>query len=223
MNIKIEPSWALALKSEFEKPYFQALTLFIKQEIQAGKQIFPSGKDIFRAFELTPIQQVKAVILGQDPYHGYGQAHGLCFSVPENMPPPPSLVNIFKEYHSDLGYPVPPTGDLSGWAKSGVLLLNTILTVEANKAGSHQQKGWETFTDAAIAAVSKECDTVAFILWGKFAQQKEHLIDTSKHLIIRSVHPSPLSVHNGFWGSKPFSRVNLWLHAKGKSAINWHL
>lgn len=223
MKVDIEPSWEKELTQEFEKPYFQGLVRFIKQEIQAGKQLFPAGKDIFRAFELTPIQQVKVVILGQDPYHGAGQAHGLCFSVPAGVSLPPSLVNIFKEYHHDLGFPIPESGDLTPWAKSGALLLNSILTVEANKAGSHQQRGWETFTDSVIATISRECEAVAFILWGKFAQQKEPLIDTRRHLVIKSAHPSPLSAHNGFWGTKPFSRVNLWLHAKGKPAVNWQL
>ena len=220
MNVKIEPTWKAALQEEFQKPYFQELAEFVRQEYQT-KPIFPPPADIFKAFELTPFDHVKVVILGQDPYHGLGQAHGLCFSVNPNVPTPPSLVNIYKEMNADLGLPLPEHGNLEQWAKQGVFLLNATLTVVAHLAGSHQNKGWETFTDAVIKLIADQKEHVVFILWGAYAQNKAWMIDESKHLILTAPHPSPLSAHRGFFGSKPFSKTNAYLKEHGIEPIQW--
>lgn len=220
MDVKIEESWKKQLKEEFEKDYFVRLTEFVREEYRT-KQIFPPAKLIFNAFEHTPFNKVKVVILGQDPYHGDGQAHGLSFSVVEGIRQPPSLVNIFKEINRDLGVPVPKSGDLTRWANQGVLLLNATLTVQAHIAGSHQKKGWEQFTDAAIAKLAQERENIVFILWGAYAQKKAALIDANKHCILRSVHPSPLSAHNGFFGNNHFSETNKYLESKGIQPIEW--
>jgi uracil-DNA glycosylase len=221
-DVKIEESWKLALKEEFEKPYFSALIDFIKQEKLAGKIIYPPGPQIFNAFDFTPINEVKVVILGQDPYHGPNQAHGLCFSVNDDIQFPPSLQNIFKELQTDIpGFNIPKSGNLSHWAKQGVLLLNATLTVRAAEAGSHQKKGWEIFTDAVIKKVSEQNPHCVFILWGAYARSKSVLINKEKHLIIESVHPSPLSAYNGFYGSKPFSKTNEYLKTKNQLPIIW--
>jgi len=220
MDVKIEQSWKEQLKDEFEKPYFEKLTNFIREEYQT-KKIFPPAKLIFNAFEHTPFEKVKVVILGQDPYHNDGQAHGLCFSVPEGIPAPPSLVNIFKEINRDLGIPISKSGDLTRWANQGVLLLNATLTAQAHIAGSHQRKGWEEFTDAAIHKLAENREGLVFILWGSYAQKKASFIDTSKHLVLKSVHPSPLSAHNGFFGNNHFSETNKYLESKGLVPIEW--
>lgn len=218
-DIKIETSWKNILQQEFEKPYFSELIDFVKSEYQ--KNIcYPKGSQIFEAFSKTPIDKVKVVILGQDPYHGPGQAHGLCFSVPNGVPFPPSLANIFKEMKNDIGKDS-TNSDLTDWAAQGVLLLNATLTVRANQAGSHQKRGWETFTDAVIKKVSDEQQGVVFILWGAYAQQKTVLIDETKHLVLKAVHPSPLSAHRGFFGSKPFSQTNAFLIKMQKTPIDW--
>ena len=223
MDVKIEKSWKHVLQPEFDKGYFEELVHFLKTERTAGKIIFPVGSYIFNAFEHTPFENVKVVLLGQDPYHGDGQAHGLSFSVPQGVPFPPSLRNIFKELKSDLNIDPPFSGDLSSWAKQGVLLLNASLTVEKAQAGSHAKCGWQIFTDAVIKKISDAKENVVFILWGNFAKQKVSLIDSSKHCIIISAHPSPLSAHNGFFGSKPFSTTNNFLISKGENPINWKL
>lgn len=220
MDVKIEQSWKEQLKDEFEKDYFVRLTNFVKEEYRT-KKTFPPAKLIFNAFEHTPFDKVKVVILGQDPYHNDGQAHGLCFSVPEGIQAPPSLVNIFKEINRDLGIPLPRSGDLTRWANQGVLLLNATLTVEAHKAGSHQRKGWEEFTDAAIHKLADNREHLVFILWGSYAQKKASFIDTNKHLVLKSVHPSPLSAHNGFFGNNHFSQANKYLQANNIEPINW--
>jgi uracil-DNA glycosylase len=220
MEVKIEEGWKNALLDEFEKPYFQQLASFVKSEYE-NSAIYPPGKEIFSAFDLCPFNKVKVVILGQDPYHGPGQAHGLCFSVRGGVAFPPSLRNIFKEIHNDIGTPIPQSGDLSRWATQGVLLLNATLTVRAHQAGSHQKKGWETFTDAAVKAVSEQKENVVFILWGAYAQRKGALIDRSKHLVLESVHPSPLSASRGFFGNKHFSTCNKYLENFNLQAIKW--
>lgn len=221
MEVKIDPSWKKHVASEFEKPYFKKLAAFVKEAYQNGV-VYPPAKHIFRAFDLCPFEKVAVVILGQDPYHGPGQANGLSFAVEDGVRPPPSLQNIFKEVTSDFGQPLLHTsGDLSRWAIQGVLLLNATLTVQSGMAGSHQARGWEAFTDAAIQALSKEREHVVFILWGNYARQKGAHIDRTKHLVIESPHPSPFSAHNGFFGSKPFSRANEYLQAHGKKPIEW--
>lgn len=220
---KIEPSWKEALESEFSATYLTELKKFLIGEKLNGQTIFPPGKDIFNAFKLTPFENVKVVILGQDPYHGEGQAHGLSFSVPEGITPPPSLVNIFKELRDDLGVPIPTIGNLTKWAQQGVLLLNAILTVRANQAASHHGKGWERFTDAVITTLSDKREHLVFILWGNFARGKKDLIDTAKHLVIESAHPSPFSATNGFFGSRPFSQANAYLQSHGITPIVWEL
>ena len=220
MDVKIEPSWKEALKDEFGKDYFGKLTDFVKTEY-SSKQIFPAGSQIFNAFDQCPFDKVKVVIIGQDPYHGPGQAHGLCFSVNDGVPFPPSLLNIFKEIERDLGIPYPQSGNLTRWAQQGVLLLNATLTVEAHKAGSHQGRGWETFTDAAIRKLASERQNIVFMLWGSYAQQKGAMIDASKHLVLKSVHPSPLSAYRGFIGCGHFSQANQFLEAKGLDKIHW--
>jgi len=218
----IHPSWKELLINEFESPYFWELKKFLVEE-KKKNIVFPPGKLIFNAFDQTPFDKVKAVILGQDPYHGTGQAHGLCFSVPYGVEPPPSLVNIFKELHSDLGIPVPNHGNLESWAKQGVLLLNATLTVCKDRAGSHQGKGWEKFTDSVIQKISEKKESVVFLLWGKYAQAKGNLIDNEKHHILTAPHPSPLSVHSGFFGCRHFSRTNKILTENGETPINWEL
>ena len=219
MNIKIEASWKDKLNDEFQKDYFLKLVEFVKQEY-ATQTIYPIGKNIFKAFELCPFTNVNVVIIGQDPYHGEGQAHGLCFSVPEGVKLPPSLKNIFNELMSDLSIPKPESGCLEHWAKQGVLLLNATLTVRAGEAGSHQKKGWEEFTDAVIQKINNNRSNVVFILWGAYAQKKASFIDTSKHLVLKSAHPSPFSVTK-FLGNKHFSQANTYLLSKGKLAIDW--
>lgn len=220
MNVRIEESWKQKLTPEFEKDYFIKLTEFVRAEY-ASKTIYPPAKLIFNAFDHCPFDDVKVVIIGQDPYHGPDQAHGLCFSVAEGVPNPPSLQNIFKEIMSDLGKPMPANGDLTRWARQGVLLLNATLTVQAHQAGSHQRKGWEEFTDAAIRLLAEEREHLVFILWGAYAQKKGAFIDRSKHLVLASAHPSPLSAYNGFFGNKHFSRTNEYLKAHGITEIEW--
>jgi uracil-DNA glycosylase len=216
-------TWRNILHEEFQTPYFKSILEFLKQEETAGKTIYPDKADIFQAFYLTPFEQVKAVILGQDPYHGPGQAHGLCFSVKPGVKRPPSLVNIFKELENDLQCPAPSHGCLASWARQGVLLLNAVLTVEAHKAGSHSTAGWQQLTDKVIIELSSRKDGIIFLLWGNHAQKKEQLIDSSKHLILKSAHPSPLSAHRGFFGCKHFSRVNSFLRQKGLAEIDWQI
>ena len=220
MNVQIEESWKRHLAPEFEKPYFVNLTNFVREEYGKGA-VYPPGPLIFNAFNLCPFDKVKVVIIGQDPYHGPGQAHGLCFSVNDGIPFPPSLVNIFKEINSDLGVPVPTTGNLTRWANQGVLLLNATLTVRAHQAGSHQNHGWEEFTDAAIRALATEREHLVFLLWGAYAQKKGAFIDRNKHLVLASVHPSPLSAYHGFFGNKHFSQTNAYLTAHGQEPIQW--
>ncbi len=221
MNVKIEPSWAEHLKGEFEQAYFKELTDFVKKEYQDG-QVYPHPKNIFRAFDLCPFDKVKVVILGQDPYHGPGQANGLCFAVGGGVRVPPSLQNIFKEIESDLGMPLVHTdGDLERWAKQGVLLLNATLTVRAHQAGSHQDRGWERFTDAVIRALSEEREGLVFILWGNYAKAKGAHIDRTKHLVLEAPHPSPFSAASGFFGCKHFSKANEYLAAHGETPIDW--
>lgn len=210
MDVKIEDSWKKKLQTEFDKPYFKTLTDFVRNEYQQST-IFPPGRLIFNAFDLCPFDQVKVVIIGQDPYHGPGQAHGLCFSVNDGIPFPPSLVNIFKEIKADLGKEIPTSGNLTRWAEQGVLLLNATLTVRAHQAGSHQRRGWEEFTDAAIRLLAEEREHLVFILWGAYAQKKGAFIDRNKHLVLTSAHPSPLSAYNGFFGNKHFSQANAYL------------
>ena len=220
MDVRIEESWKQRLAPEFEKDYFIKLTEFVRAEYSRAT-VFPPARLIFNAFDHCPFDSTKVVIIGQDPYHGPGQAHGLCFSVMEGVPNPPSLQNIFKEILSDLGKPIPPNGDLTRWARQGVLLLNATLTVQAHQAGSHQRKGWEEFTDAAIRHLAEEREHLVFILWGAYAQKKGAFIDRNKHLVLTSAHPSPLSAYNGFFGNKHFSRTNEYLAAHGIAEIDW--
>ncbi len=220
MEVKIEASWKEALQDEFGKEYFAKLTSFVKDEYKKGV-VYPPPKNIFRAFDLTPFNEVKVVILGQDPYHGVGQANGLCFAVGEGVALPPSLQNIFKEIEQDIGPVKHKTGDLERWAKQGVLLLNAMLTVRARTAGSHQGKGWEEFTDAAMKTLSEERENLVFVLWGNYAKAKGAHIDRTKHLVIESPHPSPFSAYNGFFGSKPFSKTNEYLQKTGQKPIEW--
>lgn len=220
MDVKIEESWKSVLIDEFEKSYFNELTKYVRNEYQTHK-IYPPAKLIFNAFDQCPFSKLKVVILGQDPYHGPGQAHGLCFSVNDGIVFPPSLRNIFKELKSDVGKEIPTSGNLIDWAKQGVLLLNATLTVKAQQAGSHQKKGWEQFTDAAISKISDQKESVVFILWGNYAISKSKLIDSAKHLILTSVHPSPLSASRGFFGNKHFSRTNDFLKEHGHEPIIW--
>jgi len=223
MDVKIEAGWKNALKDEFSKPYFQQIALHLKTEKTQGKTIYPPGQLIFNAFDTTPLDKVKVVILGQDPYHGPRQAHGLCFSVQEGVPPPPSLVNIFKELHDDIGIKIPDHGNLTRWAEQGVFLLNASLTVRSAEPMSHAKIGWSVFTDTVIKKISEQRKNVVFMLWGKFAQEKRVLIDESKHLILRSVHPSPLSAHGGFFGCRHFSKANEYLMSKGIDPVDWSL
>lgn len=223
MDVKIDSSWKNVLKEEFNKPYFQQIVLHLKTEKNQGKIIYPPGSQIFQAFNITPFSNVKVVILGQDPYHGARQAHGLCFSVQPPTPAPPSLVNIFKELQDDIGIQVPNHGNLTKWAEQGVFLLNASLTVRSGEPMSHAKIGWALFTDTVIKKISDEKKHVVFMLWGKFAQEKRSLIDESKHLVLRSVHPSPLSAHAGFFGCKHFSKANRWLMSKGIDPVDWQV
>ncbi|MCL2439350.1 MAG: uracil-DNA glycosylase [Alphaproteobacteria bacterium] len=219
MTVRIEESWKRALAPEFEKPYWTKLTDFVRSEYKSTR-VYPEAKNIFAAFDLTPLDKVKVVIIGQDPYHGPGQAHGLSFSVREGVAPPPSLINIYKEIETDLGRKSATIGDLTSWAEQGVLLLNSTLTVRAHTAASHSGKGWEQFTDAAMAALSQR-EGIVYILWGAYARRKGEIIDKSKNLVLTSVHPSPLAAHNGFFGSRPFSAANAYLIARGENPIEW--
>ncbi|MGN6508660.1 MAG: uracil-DNA glycosylase [Chitinophaga sp.] len=223
MDVKIESSWKEALKDEFQKSYFEQIVMFLKHEKALGKTIYPQGSQIFNAFDKTPFDKVRVVILGQDPYHGPGQAHGLCFSVQKGIKPPPSLVNIYKEMNADLGIPIAQTGDLTPWAENGVLLLNAILTVRNGEPASHSKIGWETFTDAVIRTISNKKEGVVFMLWGKFAQDKQVLIDGTQHHILKAAHPSPFSADKGFFGCKHFSKANELLIRQGKEPVNWQL
>lgn len=222
MDVKIEQSWKDALGSEFDKPYFASLVRFLHNEKAEGKRIYPPGGQIFKAFELTPVKDVKVVILGQDPYHGPGQAHGLSFSVPENMPAPPSLKNIFKEIETDLGVRMSGYPNLEKWARQGVLLLNAVLTVRSGEAASHSRIGWQEFTDAVIKYISAECEGVVFMLWGNFARTKSELIDHSRHCVLEAAHPSPLA-RGAFFGCRHFSKANAYLTSMGRNPIDWQL
>ena len=222
MEVKIEKTWKNALAGEFEKPYFASLVRFLHAEKEAGRRVFPPGSQIFRAFELTPVDNVKVVILGQDPYHGPGQAHGLSFSVPENIPAPPSLKNIFKEIETDLGVSMSGYPNLENWARQGVLLLNAVLTVRCAEAASHGKIGWQEFTDAVIRYISDNCEGVVFMLWGNFARTKSELIDHSRHCVLEAAHPSPLA-RGAFFGCKHFSKANTYLKSIGRTPIDWKL
>lgn len=220
MDVKIEESWKRELAHEFDKDYFRELTDFVRGEYLSGKQIYPAARNIFNAFNLCPVDSVRVVIIGQDPYHEPGQAMGLCFSVPDGITPPPSLQNIYREIESDLGHPSSTHGDLTHWAKQGVLLLNSTLTVQAHLAASHAGRGWEQFTDAVIAALAKR-KNIVYMLWGSYAQKKAALVDNTQNLVLKTVHPSPLSAYRGFFGCKHFSRANEYLAQHGKSPIDW--
>ena len=221
--IKLHDSWKTPLRPEFDGAYMQDLKAFLLAEKERGKRIFPMGAEYFRALDLTPLDQVRVVILGQDPYHGEGQAHGLCYSVRPGVHVPPSLVNIYKELKTDLGLAPPNHGFLEHWAKQGVLLLNSVLTVEMARAASHQGKGWERFTDAIIRTINDRPEPVVFMLWGSYAQKKAAFVDTTRHLVLKAPHPSPLSAHNGFFGCRHFSKANAFLEAKGMKPIDWAL
>ena len=220
MNVRIAEDWKAILAEEFEKPYFATLTDFVRAEYASG-EIFPMGKNIFRAFDKCPFDELKVVIIGQDPYHGVGQANGLCFSVNDGVPFPPSLQNIFKEVNSDTGAPIPASGNLDRWAEQGVLLLNSVLTVRAHQAASHAGRGWEQFTDAVVRAIAERKSGVVYMLWGSYAQRKGAIADPAKNLILKSVHPSPLSSYRGFFGCRHFSQANHYLRSIGKSEIIW--
>lgn len=222
-RIKLRPSWKKRIGREFEQEYMQNLRQFLISEKQHGKIIYPAGEDIFNSMNLTPFESVKVVIVGQDPYHGPGQAHGLCFSVKPGVRIPPSLVNIYKEIHNDLGVPISKHGCLKSWAEQGVLLINSVLTVEKNKAGSHQGKGWEHFTDAVIKTLNAEHSGIVYFLWGSYAQNKGKIIDREQNLVLQSVHPSPLSAYRGFFGNKHFSQANAYLEGLGKTPVDWTL
>lgn len=223
VGVRLEDSWKAVLGDEFAQPYMRNLKDFLQAEKAAGKQIFPKGAEYFRALDLTPLDEVRVVILGQDPYHGAGQAHGLCFSVRPGVRIPPSLVNIYKELQSDLGIAPARHGFLEHWAQQGVLLLNSVLTVEEARAASHQGQGWERFTDAVIRAVNEDCEHVVFMLWGSYAQKKAAFVDGSRHLVLKAPHPSPLSAYNGFFGCRHFSQANEYLLSRGRNAIDWQL
>ena len=220
MDVKISESWKNLLQEEFDKPYFEELTRFVKSEYSAG-QVFPAGRNIFRAFDKCPFDRLKVVIIGQDPYHGVGQANGLCFSVDDGVQYPPSLQNIFKEIHDDIGSPIPSSGNLDRWAEQGVLLLNAVLTVRAHQAASHAGRGWEQFTDAVVRTIAQRKEGVVYMLWGNYAQRKGQIADPKRNLILKSVHPSPLSVYRGFFGCKHFSKTNDYLIQQGKEPIVW--
>lgn len=223
-RVKLDDEWKRALAAEFAAPYMTQLRAFLEQEKKEGKTIYPPGPEIFNALNTTPLSKVKAVILGQDPYHGPRQAHGLCFSVRRGVPPPPSLLNIFRELESDLGIPPPHHGELTHWAEQGVLLLNSVLTVEAGKPGSHQNRGWETFTDAVIKVLSQEREHLVFLLWGSYAQRKGRIIDTRRHCVLKAAHPSPLSANRGGWfGNRHFSQANRYMERHGQAPIDWSL
>lgn len=222
-DIQLEASWLAELEDEFEQEYMQKLKSFLRQEKAAGKQIYPPGNQIFNALNITPLNRVKVVILGQDPYHGPGQAHGLCFSVQPGVDIPPSLINIYKELQSDLDIAPASHGCLTSWAEQGVLLLNAVLTVERSRAASHQGKGWEQFTDKVVHVLNDKCEGLVFLLWGSYAQKKGHFIDRQRHLVLQSPHPSPLSAHRGFLGNRHFSQVNTYLQEHGKVPVNWKL
>ncbi len=222
-SVRIDPSWYEILRDEFEKPYFQELRRFLHEEKSQGHRVYPPGNRIFAAFDHTPFYDVKAVILGQDPYHGAGQANGLCFSVNRGIRKPPSLYNIFRELRDDMGFPIAYSGDLTRWADNGVLLLNATLTVRANEPRSHHGHGWEQFTSAAIAKLSDMRENLVFMLWGRDAQEKEHLIDEDKHLVLRAAHPSPYAAEKGFFGSRPFSECNDYLESCGLDPVDWNL
>ncbi|MFM2386242.1 MAG: hypothetical protein RL660_999 [Bacteroidota bacterium] len=223
VEVQIEESWKAVLSAEFEQAYFDSLVNFIKEQKAKGSIIYPQGKDIFNAFTLSTWENTRVVILGQDPYHGPQQAHGLCFSVQNGVAVPPSLQNIYKELYSDIGCAIPSHGNLTYWAQQGVLLLNTSLTVEASKPMSHSKIGWEQFTDAVIRAIDQHKQNVVFILWGSFAQKKAAFVDATKHLVLKCAHPSPLSAHNGFWGNKHFSKTNAYLQEHGLLPIDWQI
>ncbi|MNK95943.1 Uracil-DNA glycosylase [compost metagenome] len=223
INPRLHESWKSVLASEFQQPYFRDLKAFLLDERKAKRVFYPPGPLIFNALDSTPFDQVKVVIIGQDPYHGPGQAHGLSFSVPEGVPAPPSLANIFKELQADLGLPIPAHGNLSNWARQGVLLLNATLTVRAHQAGSHQKQGWERFTDAIIRVLNEQREGIVFVLWGRFAKEKGAIIDRKRHHVLTAAHPSPLSAHNGFFGCRHFSAVNRLLGESGKPPIDWRL
>jgi uracil-DNA glycosylase len=222
-SVDMEPSWLAVLATEFEQPYMQQLRAFLASEKQVGKRIFPSGNELFNAFSHTPLDRVKVVILGQDPYHGEGQAHGLCFSVKHGVATPPSLKNIFKEIHSELGLPIPAHGNLATWADQGVLLLNSVLSVESARAASHQGKGWERLTDRVIEIIDREREGVVFMLWGSYAQRKGSIIDTRRHCVLKAPHPSPLSAYRGFFGCGHFSAANEYLQGRNMQPIDWRL
>lgn len=223
-RVQVDPEWKQALAAEFVAPYMTELRAFLEAEKRAGKVVYPPGPEIFNALNSTPLSRVKAVILGQDPYHGPGQAHGLCFSVRRGVAPPPSLQNIFRELEQDLGIPRPRHGELTHWAQQGVLLLNSVLTVEAGQPGSHQGRGWEHFTDAAIRVLNEQCEHLVFLLWGSYAQRKGRIIDAHRHLVLKAVHPSPLSANRGGWfGHRHFSQANRYLQEHGRSPIDWSL
>lgn len=223
-RVQVDPEWKQALAAEFVAPYMTELRAFLEAEKRAGKVVYPPGPEIFNALNSTPLSRVKAVILGQDPYHGPGQAHGLCFSVRRGVAPPPSLQNIFRELEQDLGIPRPRHGELTHWAQQGVLLLNSVLTVEAGQPGSHQGRGWEHFTDAAIRVLNEQCEHLVFLLWGSYAQRKGRIIDAQRHLVLKAVHPSPLSANRGGWfGHRHFSQANRYLQEHGRSPIDWSL
>lgn len=222
-NIQLDASWLNELSDEFDQEYMLALRSFLSKEAAAGKVLYPPSKLIFNALNKTPLDQVKVVILGQDPYHGPGQAHGLCFSVPPGVPSPPSLVNIFKEVHADTGVPIPEHGCLESWSAQGVLLLNSVLTVEHKKAGSHAGNGWERFTDRVIQILNSKREGLVFLLWGSYAQKKGALIDEQNHCVLKSVHPSPLSAHRGFIGCRHFSKTNTYLQSRKEKPIDWSL
>lgn len=219
-EVRIAEEWKEILNEEFTKPYFDKLVEFVKEEY-ATREIFPKGGNIFRAFDKCPLDKLKVVIIGQDPYHGPGQANGLCFSVGQGVPFPPSLQNIFKEVHSDIGTPIPQSGELDRWAEQGVLLLNAVLTVRAHEAASHAGRGWEQFTDAVVRAIAEHKEGVVYMLWGSYAQKKGAMVDATRNLVLKAVHPSPLSVYRGFFGSRHFSKANAYLAANGKVAIEW--
>ncbi len=220
MDVRIENTWKQILAEEFEKDYFKKLVEFVKKEYKT-QTVYPPGKDIFSAFDFCPFDKLKVVIIGQDPYHGKGQAHGLCFSVNDGIRKPPSLQNIFKELKADIGKEIPESGNLERWAKQGILMLNATLTVRASSAGSHQNKGWETFTDAVIKAISDKKEGIVFILWGAYAQKKGAVIEQDKHCVLKSAHPSPFSAYNGFFGNKHFSKTNNYLRKIGRNEIEW--
>lgn len=220
---KLEKSWLIKLQPEFEKDYMKNLRKFLISQTGSNKTVYPKEEDYFAAMNLTPLDKVKVVIIGQDPYHGPGQAHGLSFSVREGVRFPPSLMNIFKEFHEDLGLPIPKSGDLTPWAQQGVLLLNAVLTVEGGKAAAHQGKGWEQFTDQVIATLNQNREHVVYLLWGSYAQKKAGFVDRTKNLVLESPHPSPLSSYRGFFGSKPFSKINMYLRDHGIKEIDWSL